>query len=206
VPRRSHQLRGRPARSARPVRRSDTGSAPWPRSVPDPRPGLEVLRLLRRGLPLGRDRGNPQPDPSAECERLRRALGPHRPSGVCELDADRPAPAPGPGAPDLRGAATTAIPRIGRSDSLRRGRLRGFGADPPSGGPPAERARRADPRVSRDGGMTNQSFGPLRVVIRSCAILTPEHTPTLPAGGGSTLRDTTLFRYGPVSLSVSSAE
>jgi len=43
------------------------------------------------------------------------------------------------------------------------GRLRGFGVDPPSGRPPAERARRADPRVSRDGGMTNQSFGPLRV-------------------------------------------
>src|SRR6266540_848679 len=133
------------------------------RSVPDPRPGLEVLRLLRRGLPLGRDRGDPQPDPSAECERLRRALGPHRPSGVSGLDADPRAPAPGPGAPDLRGA----LQRPSRASVARTrcaaGPLRGSVTDPPSGGPPARRTRRADPRVPRDGGMTNQSFGPLRV-------------------------------------------
>jgi transposase InsO family protein len=50
--------------------------------------------------------------------------------------------------------------RIGRSDSLRRWMAPRIWCRSALGGPPAEGARRADPRVSRDGGMTNQSFGP----------------------------------------------
>src|SRR6266511_4804936 len=94
-------------------------------------------------------------------------MGSDRPSGVSGLDADPRAPAPGPGAPDLRGALQRPSPASGARTRCAAGRLRGFVADPPAGGPPTERTRRADPRVSRGGGIRNQSFGPpTRLSIR----------------------------------------
>jgi putative transposase len=46
------------------------------------RPGREVLRSVRRGIPNGRSAGHPHPDPGAESQRLRRAVREDRPLGM----------------------------------------------------------------------------------------------------------------------------
>jgi hypothetical protein len=69
------------------------GGAASRRPVPDPRPGFQVLRPLRRGLPDRGREGHRDPDPGPEGERVRRAVGPHGPDRMPRLDAGpRPPP------------------------------------------------------------------------------------------------------------------
>ncbi len=70
--------------------------------LPDPGPGSEVLWSLRRGAPHrgGENRQDPGPIPASE--RLRRAVGPHRPGGVPGLDPGARPPPPRASAPGLR--------------------------------------------------------------------------------------------------------
>ncbi len=69
------------------------GGAASGRSDPDPRPGLEVLRSLRRGLPDRGGESRQDADPGPEDERLRRAVGQDGTLGVSRPRVDpRPAP------------------------------------------------------------------------------------------------------------------
>src|SRR5919204_867267 len=61
---------------------------------PDPRPRQQVHRCLRRGLPLGRDQGDPCADRRAAGEGARGALGRQRAPRVSGPDPDRLARAP----------------------------------------------------------------------------------------------------------------
>ena len=58
----------------------DLGKPGRPIPVPDPRPGHEVHRIVRRGLHRGRDADRAHPTAGAEGERTRGALGPYRPA------------------------------------------------------------------------------------------------------------------------------
>ena len=51
-----------------------------PLAVPHPRPGHQVHQELRRCVRFDRRRVHPQPDPLASCQRIRGAVGAHRPS------------------------------------------------------------------------------------------------------------------------------
>jgi hypothetical protein len=55
--------------------------------VPDPRPGHQVHRRLRRGVPLRRHEYRPHTDPGPERQRVLRTVGGHRPCRMPGLDA-----------------------------------------------------------------------------------------------------------------------
>jgi len=59
------------------------------RSASDPRSRQQVQPRLRRGLPKRRRRDHPHAVPGAAGERVRRALGRHRPPRLPRLDPDR---------------------------------------------------------------------------------------------------------------------
>src|SRR6266508_6765424 len=79
----------------------DDGGAASRRSGPDPRPGLEVLRSLRRGFPLRRSEHRQDADPGPEGERVRRTVGENAPDRVPGLDAGARPPPPGASASGL---------------------------------------------------------------------------------------------------------
>lgn len=92
---------GHPASTKRRRDTRRTGDLP---SLPYPRPGHEVLRLLRRGVQGRRHQDHLHADPGPERERLRREVGGNRSGGVSGLDADPRTPPPGTGPSDLRPA------------------------------------------------------------------------------------------------------
>jgi hypothetical protein len=69
--------------------------------VPDPRPGRQVLRSVRRGVPFRGREGHREPDPSALSECVRGAVGPHGPDGMFGLDTGTRLPPPGASPSDL---------------------------------------------------------------------------------------------------------
>src|SRR6266540_2622734 len=119
------------------------------RALPDPRPGREVLRAVRRDRSLRRRSGDRDTASGATGERRRRTLCPHRPQRVPRPPADRRSPPPRTGPPRLPGAlqrreaSPVARPRCPGRSAARGARLAA------AGGAPAGCARRADPRVPR---------------------------------------------------------
>jgi transposase len=78
------------------------GGAASRRPVPHPRPGLQVLPSLRRGLPLRGREGHRDPDAGSVRERVRLAVGPHGPDRMPGLDAGLRPPSPRANPSDLR--------------------------------------------------------------------------------------------------------
>ncbi len=84
------------------------GGGEAPRNpVRDPGPGRQVLRSLRRSLPLRGREHRQDPDPSSPSERIRGALGPHSPDRMPGLDTRVRPPSLGAGASNLRCPTTT---------------------------------------------------------------------------------------------------
>jgi transposase len=84
-----------------------------------PRPGLQVLRSVRRGLTLRRHQDREDPDPCAPSERVRRAVGPHSPDRMPGLDAGVRPPPPRADPADLHRSLqrAKAAPRPRASDA-----------------------------------------------------------------------------------------
>jgi putative transposase len=78
------------------ARQCGGGGVAWGDSAPDPGPGLEVLKSVRRGLQDRRGEDRQDADSSPEGERLRRTLGADGSPGVPRSNLD-PRPTP-PGA------------------------------------------------------------------------------------------------------------
>jgi hypothetical protein len=81
--------------------KSGSGRSAWRPPVPHPRPGFQVHRSVRRGVPLRGGVGHTDTGPSPASERLRRAVGPNGPDRVPGLDGGLRPPPPGKGASGL---------------------------------------------------------------------------------------------------------
>jgi hypothetical protein len=80
-----------------------------PGSVPAAeRPGLQVLRFLRRGLSVRGREDHRDPDPGSASERVRGAVGPHGPDRVPGLGAGLRSPPPRADPSDLYGSLQRA--------------------------------------------------------------------------------------------------
>jgi hypothetical protein len=121
-----------------------------PVPVPDPGPGREVHRHVRRGVHRRRAGGTEDPSAQSPCECLCRAMGAQRPGRVPGLAADRQSRAFAPGPDRLPGALphrqTASRPRPRRADTSTGNRSSGDVRTARPDSTP-RRPRRTHPRV-----------------------------------------------------------